>query len=145
MRELVRGTLGKPALHHFADPLGACSVNVFEAGGKHGWHFDESEFTITLMLQRPGSGGDFEYVPGLRGRPDELAVVEEVLKGSRSGVERLPFVEGTLLIFGGSRTLHRVTEISGEQLRLVPVLCFSEQPAAVNSEAVRKLFWGRSH
>lgn len=67
LKDFVGAVLGKERLHRFADPLGACSVNVFVDGGEHGWHFDESEFTITLMLQPPESGGNFEYVPRIRG------------------------------------------------------------------------------
>jgi len=129
---------------HSSDPFGACSINVFVDGGEHGWHFDESEFTVTLMLQKPDKGGAFEYVPRIRGLPDEQVIVQSVLEGSRDRVVDLPFTAGTLLIFGGHQTLHRVTRVSGDRARLVPVLCFSEKPDQVNSEAVRKLFWGRT-
>ena len=144
LKEFIGAVLGKPSLHRFADPFGACSINVFVDGGEHGWHFDESEFTVTLMLQKPDQGGAFEYVPKIRGLSDERSIVSRVLDGERDRVVELPFTEGTLLIFGGRQTLHRVTRVTGERARLVPVLCYSETPDAVNSEAVRKLFWGRT-
>ena len=144
LKDFVGAVLGKPRLHRFADPLGACSVNVFVDGGEHGWHFDESEFTVTLMLQAPESGGAFEYVPGIRGREDEKAIVAAVLDGDREHVLELPFTAGTLLVFGGRRTLHRVTRVGGARPRLVPVLTYAERPGLRNSEAVRKLFWGRT-
>ena len=144
LKDFVRAVLGKPRLHRFADPLGACSVNVFVDGGEHGWHFDESEFTVTLMLQAPETGGGFEYVPGIRGREDEKAIVAAVLDGDRERVLELPFTAGTLLVFGGRRTLHRVTRVGGARPRLVPVLAYAERPGLRNSEAVRKLFWGRT-
>ena len=144
LKDFVGAVLGKPRLHRFADPLGACSINVFVDGGEHGWHFDESEFTVTLMLQAPESGGAFEYVPRIRGRADEQAIVAKVLDGDRRHVLKLPFTAGTLLIFGGRQTLHRVTRVSGARPRLVPVLTYADQPGLKNSEAVRKLFWGRT-
>ena len=144
LKDFVGAVLGKPRLHRFADPLGACSVNVFVDGGEHGWHFDESEFTVTLMLQAPESGGAFEYVPRIRGRADEKAIVAKVLDGDRSRVLQLPFTAGTLLIFGGRQTLHRVARVSGARPRLVPVLTYAERPGLKNSESVRKLFWGRT-
>lgn len=144
LKDFIAAVMGKPVLHRFADPFGACSINVFRDGGQHGWHFDESEFTVTLMLQPPEEGGAFEYVPRIRGRADEYQIVDRVLDGARDGVNQLPFTPGTLLIFGGQQTLHRVTEVSGERPRLVPVLCYSETPGVTNSEEVRKLFWGRS-
>ena len=67
----IEGVTGAPALHRSADPLGALSVNVFEQGGAHEWHFDESRFSITLMLRPAERGGHFEYVPGVRGEDSE--------------------------------------------------------------------------
>ena len=136
--------LGKKTFHRFADPFGACSINVFVDGGEHGWHFDESEFTVTLMLQAPQTGGTFEYLPQIRGLENEEALVGGVLNGDRNGVVELPFSAGTLLIFGGRQTIHRVTKVRGDRPRLVPVLCYSERPDQTNSESVRQLFWGRT-
>ena len=144
LKDFVSAVLGKPRLHRFADPLGACSVNVFVDGGEHGWHFDESEFTVTLMLQAPQSGGAFQYVPGIRGCAREKAIIAAVLDGDRDHVRELPFTPGALLIFGGGQTLHRVTRVGGARPRLVPVLAYAERPGLKNSDAVRKLFWGRT-
>ncbi|MFV2031124.1 MAG: hypothetical protein ACC663_01400 [Gammaproteobacteria bacterium] len=144
LKNFIGFVLGKPELHRFADPLGACSINVFVDGGEHGWHFDESEFTVTLLLQPPQSGGTFEYVPKIRGLENEKEIVASVLDGDRSQVIELPFTPGTLLIFGGQQTIHRVTRVHGNRPRLVPILCYSEQPDLKNSESVRKLFWGRT-
>ncbi|MEM7428550.1 MAG: hypothetical protein AAF441_20865 [Pseudomonadota bacterium] len=144
LRDFIGAVLGKPRLHRFADIMGACSINVFRDGGEHGWHFDESEFTVTLMLQPPEQGGAFEYVPKIRGLPDEEEIVSGVLDGKRDGVVELPFTAGTLLIFGGNQTIHRVTKVSGEKERLVPVLCYAESEGVTNSPEVRKLFWGRT-
>ncbi len=144
LKDFIGYVLGKTELYRFADPLGACSINVFVEGGEHGWHFDESEFTVTLMLQPPESGGAFEYVPQIRGVANEKEIVAEILDGDRSQVVELPFSAGTLLIFGGQQTIHRVTRVCGNRPRLVPVLCYSEQEDLKNSEAVRKLFWGRT-
>ena len=143
LKDFIGFVLGKTEFHRFADPLGACSINVFVDGGEHGWHFDESEFTVTLMLQAPESGGAFEYVPQIRGLTDEKTIVANVLNGDRSQVMELPFSAGTLLIFGGRQTIHRVTRVHGLRPRLVPVLCYSEKPGLTNSPAVQKLFWGR--
>lgn len=144
LKDFIGYVLGKSELYRFADPLGACSINVFVDGGEHGWHFDESEFTVTLMLQAPESGGSFEYVPQIRGDAREREIVTRVLDGDYSRVVELPFKAGTLLIFGGQQTIHRVTRVSGDRPRLVPVLCYSEQKDLKNSEIVRKLFWGRT-
>ncbi len=144
LKDFIGFVLGKTPFYRFADPFGACSINVFVDGGEHGWHFDESEYTVTLMLQKPEIGGAFEYVPRIRGLSNEKTIVDQVLNGDREKVVELPFTAGTLLIFGGRQTLHRVSRVSGDRARLVPVLCYSEAPDVVNSESVRKLFWGRT-
>ena len=144
LKDFVGFVLGKPEFHRFADVFGACSINVFVDGGQHGWHFDESEFTVMLMLQPPQSGGAFEYVPRIRGLANEKEIVGGVLDGARGGVAELPFTAGTLLIFGGRQTLHRVVKVHGNRPRLTAILCYSETPGKQNSEAVRTLFWGRS-
>jgi len=144
LKDFIAGVLAKERLFHFADQLGACSVNVFKDGSQHGWHFDESEFTITLMLQEPERGGDFEYVAKIRGARDEYEQVARALDGSNENIRRLPFSPGALLVFAGRDTLHRVTPVSGARLRLVPVLCYSDRPDQVNSDQVRRLFWGRT-
>ena len=143
LMKFIAAVLGKPRLYQLADPFGACSINVFVDGGEHGWHFDESEYTVTLMLQAPEQGGVFEYVPLIRGLEDEGTIVDNVLNGDRSRVVELPFTPSTLLIFAGQRTLHRVSKMTGDTPRLVPVLCFTDVPGQTNSEQVRQLFWGR--
>jgi len=143
LKDFIGYVLGKETFHRFADPFGACSVNVFVDGGVHGWHFDESEFTVTLMLQAPEQGGEFEYVPLIRGLKNEKEIIGNVLDGRRDDVVTLPFTPGTLLIFGGRQTLHRVTRIQGDKPRLVPVLCYAEEAGKQNSHSVRKFFWGR--
>jgi hypothetical protein len=56
----------------------------------------------------------------------------------------LDFRPGTLSIFSGSKSLHRVTKVKGDCSRLVAVLTFASRPGFRNSPEVQKLFWGRS-
>ena len=35
----------------------------YSRGDEHGWHFDGADAVVTLMLQAPLAGGQFEYVP----------------------------------------------------------------------------------
>jgi len=90
-----------------------------------------TEFARTLIEPLPRRGEDYDAV----GR---------VLDGDESRVRRLTFEPGTLSIFHGRRALHRVTRCAGTRDRLVAILCFASEPRAVNSDAVRKLYWGRT-
>ncbi len=143
--EFIRAVIDLPELYRLADPLGACSINVFRPGDEHEWHFDEAEYSTTIMLQEADDGGFFEYLPHLR-QPDgsEAERISTLLDGDEHGVQRLAFSVGDLSIFGGRRSLHRVTEVLGSTTRLVAVLTFNTKPGVTNSEAVRRLFWGRA-
>ena len=56
----------------------------------------------------------------------------------------LDFAPGTLSIFSGSKSLHRVTRVLGPSARLVAVLTFASEPDFCNSPEVQRMFWGRS-
>lgn len=144
----IADVVGVDRLFVSADPLGALSINVFKPGDAHAWHFDEAHFTVTLMVQAAESGGHFEYVTGLRddGADGDTAALSQLLDDTMDtqSIARLPFAPGTLSIFNGRHTIHRVTEVAGAKPRLVPVLTFSDAPGYCNSDAVRELFWGRA-
>ena len=50
--DFIRQVLGEPQLYRLADPLGDSAINVFKPGFSNAWHFDESVFTTTIMLQK---------------------------------------------------------------------------------------------
>jgi len=141
----VGAVLGHDEFHRGVDPLGAVSINVYQEGDRHGWHFDESRFSVTAMVQESETGGHLEFVTGLRtDDAADLDAIRRVLDGDESSVQRLPFRPGSLSIFGGRNTMHRVTPVGGTRPRLVPVLTYDTQPGSVNSAAVQQLFWGRT-
>jgi len=146
LTRFIGDVLGYENFYRSIDPLGALSINVFEPGGSHAWHFDESHFTVTLMVQPADAGGLFQYAPNIRSPGDDaFEVVGGILDGDRNAVRVLSLEPGTLSIFAGHNTLHRVTGVEGNNHRLVPVLAYATRPDAQNSEAVRELFWGRKN
>jgi hypothetical protein len=131
-------------LFRMADPMAALTVNCMGAGQNHGWHYDESQVTITLLIQQPDQGGLFQSVPDLRKKDtDDYSQLGAVLKGSDLGVVTLDVEPGDLLIFAGFYSLHRVTHIKGETIRYVGTLCYKDRPNVMNSPEVQKLFYGR--
>lgn len=145
LTNFIAAVLHKPTLYRHADALGALSINVFTPGDEHAWHFDEAEFTVTMMLQTAEEGGAFEYVANIRSDTDpHYDKVASVLDGDHKDVHSLPFNPGDLFIFAGRHTLHRLAPVAGRRPRLVPVLCYAERPDVVNSDRVRELFWGRT-
>jgi hypothetical protein len=55
---------------------------------------------VTLLLQEPRSGGQFEYAPDIRSATDErFAEVADVLAGHSSATRRLNLNAGDLQLF----------------------------------------------
>ena len=67
----IAAVLGKPVLYRSADPLDALEIAVFGDGDELGWHFDNSEFSVTMMYAESEAGGHFDYCPRLRDEHDE--------------------------------------------------------------------------
>jgi hypothetical protein len=141
----IASVLGKPVLYRSADPLDALEIAIFGEGDELGWHFDNSEFSVTLMYQQPEEGGHFEYCPWLRTDDDQNYLrVQEILNGSPDGVLRLPTGPGTLAVFRGQHALHRVTPVSGPRPRINSVLTYGERPGMKLKELTQRLFYGRT-
>jgi len=158
--DFVRRVTSQKAMHRLADPIGACTVNIFKPGWYHAWHFDEAEFTTTLCLQQSEEGGEFEFTKPLRsdqsvdGCSDAVAAVidarsEYRCEGLRDcdvpEITSAPFEPGTLQIFAGRYSLHHVKKIPERcaRSRYVAVLCFSTEPGVSTPGDVQEMFWGR--
>lgn len=142
--DFVAAVLDEPVLHRHADPLAALNINTHGPGQELGWHFDRTDFAVTLSLQQCEEGGVFEYVPNLRSATDEhFDRVARVLAGSCEGVKQLPAEPGTLTLFRGHYSLHRVTPGYGSRKRLMAALSYVREPGVMFSAYARHLFYGR--
>jgi hypothetical protein len=144
MTAFIAAVLGKPALYRSADPFDALQIAVFEDGDELGWHFDNSEFSVTVMYTESEAGGHFDYCPGLRDEHDEnYPGVRKVLLGDPGAVVRLPTGPGALAVFRGQHALHRVTPVSGPRPRINSVLTYGERPGMKLNPLTQELFYGR--
>jgi len=140
----VGAALGKEPLYRYADPLGALNVAAMKAGDELQWHFDQTDFVVSIALRDAAIGGDFEYTPLIRSRDDErYADVRAVLDGDRSRVRTIPMTPGTLLLFEGRNSMHRVTPIAGGETRLVALLAYDTRPDTVSTVLLRRARYGR--
>lgn len=140
----IAGVLGADRLYRHADPMAALNLNIFAQDQNLNWHFDRSDFSVTLSLQAAAEGGDFEYLPGLRSEDDENHEgVARVLDGDLPDMRRLSFEPGTLAVFCGHFALHRVTPVVGPTPRIAAVFCFVHEPGVTFTPYARKLFYGR--
>ncbi|MDB4222193.1 hypothetical protein N9850_00350 [Granulosicoccus sp.] len=137
--------LNEQALHKYADPLSAINLHYAAEGQELGWHFDNSSFAITLLIQQPEAGADFEYVKDLRNADAgdmNYAGVQSVLDGE-SAVTTLNMDPGCLVLFRGRNSMHRVSPSKGDTTRMLVVLAYNTEPGVSLSESARMTFYGR--
>ena len=141
----IAAVLGEPRLYRHGDPMAALNINAHGEGQELGWHFDRTEFAVTLSLQQSEAGGLFEYVPNLRGETHEnYDGVARVIAGDRDGVITLPAEPGTLTLFRGHYSLHRVTPSRGPSKRLMAALSYVREPNVIFSAiCAQPVLWPR--
>lgn len=139
----LAAALNVPRLHRTADPFQALNISVMRPGGCQQWHFDTARCVITLLLQEPEGGGEFEYVPSIRSEDDEnYDAVRDVMLGGRTGVRNVEIRAGTLMLFRGHYSMHRVTEVTGTRDRLQSILGFNPELGVRGSMASNILHYG---
>ena len=141
----LAATMDKPQLHVMQDPLARANVMGYRAGEALNWHFDRSEFTTTLLLQAPEIGGDFEYRTDLRSEDDpNYDGVAKLLEGRDPEAKILRIKAGTLNVFRGKNTAHRVTTVQGNRERIIAVFSYYERPGVMFTDEERIGFYGRA-
>lgn len=143
--QFLADVMAMPALYPMADPLAAVNVMAYRDGEALGWHFDRSEFTTTLLLQAPDAGGVFEYRQDLRSEDDpNHDGVANLVGGADTQVRQVVLDPGSLNVFRGKNTAHRVTAVAGEHQRIIAVLSYFARPGVVFSDQDRLRFYGRT-
>jgi len=134
------------SLYRFADPLGALNLTCMNEGHVQGWHFDSTDFVVSIGVQSSESGGDFECVPFIRSDESECYdAVARVLRGEADArVEVFPMTPGTLMIFQGRHSLHRVSPVRGSRPRHVALLAYDTRPGTNSSDLLKLVRYGRT-
>ena len=138
--------LGREPLFRYADPIGALNLAVMVEGDVLGWHFDQTDFVVSLAIQSSERGGDFENVALVRSPADEhYDDVADVLRGDvRDRVVVEPMTPGTLMLFEGRHSLHRVTPVEGQRPRYVGLFGYDTKPNTMSSDLLKQIRYGRS-
>jgi hypothetical protein len=145
-REFLASVLGEQKLYEYADGLSSINVHYASEGEELGWHFDNSSFAITLLLQAPEAGGSFEYIKDLRdAEAGEMNFegVKSLLDG-KTKPEVLKVEPGTLVLFRGKNSIHRVTPTRGNKTRILVVLAYNTKPGISLSKSAQITFFGRT-
>jgi hypothetical protein len=144
LTRFVAAILGLDEIFPYGDPLGALNLAVMTDGHQLQWHFDQTDFVVSLAIQDAEEGGDFEVAPQIRSADDEhYSDVARVLAGERANVVTLPMTPGTLLVFAGRYSLHRVSPISGSTPRLVGLFGYDTKPGTMSSDLLKEVRYGR--
>lgn len=143
--QFVSDCLGIAPIYRWADPLGCNPYSVMDEGNYFPWHFDGNEFTVSILVQEPESGGEFQYYPDLRTPENEnFDEVAAVLQGDHSSVHTLTLHPGDMQIFKGRFSMHRVTPVQGSRSRYIALPTYVRDPDTVNRPERAKQFYGRA-
>jgi hypothetical protein len=141
--DFLARVMGKERLFPMEDPLACVNVMAYRDGEALNWHFDRSEFTTTLLLQAPERGGEFEYAKDLRDDDDpNYEGVARLLAGEMPTTV-MPLEAGTLNVFRGKNTAHRVTTVGGASDRIIAVFSYYDRPSVRFSPEEQRGFYGR--
>ncbi len=144
-REFLCAVLDESDLYEYADTLSSINIHYASEGQELGWHFDNSSFAITLMIQDAEVGGEFEYIKNVRDADNgemNYKLTQEILDGDIP-TKTLAMGAGSLVLFRGRNSMHRVTPVKGNRTRMLVVLAYNTQPGIPLSESARMTFYGR--
>lgn len=143
-KQFIAACLGRERIFEYADPLAGLVATVLPPGGTYGWHYDTTEFVVTMSVSDAESGGEFEYVPALRQVGNEnLDGLRRVLEGDRGLVKTISAKPGDLQLFLGRHSLHRVTRVAGHRSRLMLVLAYADNPGVIGPIDRTRRVYGR--
>jgi hypothetical protein len=143
--EFIGRCLGVAELHRYADPFGALNLAIMRDGDQLGWHFDMTDFVVSIAIQSSTSGGEFENAARIRSEDEpNSAGISSVIDGTDPGLVRIePMTPGTLMIFNGRWSLHRVDPIEGATPRYVALLAFDTKPGTDSTDTLKLARYGR--
>lgn len=144
-RSFLKVVLDESGLYSYADECSSINLHYASEDQELGWHFDNSSFATTLMVQKPAAGGEFHYVRDVRDADRgemNFSEVEKVLSGEITP-NKLEIEPGALVLFRGRNAIHRVTPTVGDITRMMVVLAYNNKPGVALSASARKTFYGK--
>jgi len=138
LAQFLAQAFGLPKVYPSGDLMGGIYYNIFSEGDQIGWHFDNSEFSLNLILQTAEEGGDLEHVT------DSWAEVEAkgFVEPCKDEISTLPLRAGTLYAFAGKRSMHRVTQIKKGE-RMNAIFTFNREANMKLNAYTQEVFFGR--
>ena len=144
-KEFLCSVLNEESLYKYDDNLSSINIHYAKTGQELGWHFDNSSFAITLLIQKPEAGGKFEYIRDFRNSKNNDNNYDQVLDliSGQCKPKKLAMENGSLVLFRGKDAIHRVTPTVGDRTRILSVLAYNSEPNVKLSETARMTFFGK--
>lgn len=146
MIDFIGRIVGTEQLYANDDPMQPVNAVCYKDGDQSAWHFDSvNAFTMTLMLQAPNAGGRFEIIPNTRRDDDECVDrVRQAVQGNSDDCVEVAREEGALCIFRGCNSLHRVSPVAGNRMRIMGVFVYEKEPGVIGDSEVNETVYGRA-
>ncbi|MCB9076174.1 MAG: hypothetical protein H6631_01125 [Anaerolineaceae bacterium] len=132
IRQLISQIVGEPVNPTPINDQSSCSLLYYDKPGDHiGWHYDHNfyngrHFTVLLPIIN-------EHLA-----TKELSSTRLMVKKNGSE-EMVPTPPNTLVIFEGARTIHKVTPLEANELRILVSMTFSTTgQASIPKEVARR-------
>ncbi|MEM7286206.1 MAG: hypothetical protein AAF480_07630 [Actinomycetota bacterium] len=156
MTRFLAQALGRPVVHPFADRFQGLNAVVLSPGHEHAWHYDLSDYVVTILLQPAEAGGAFEFAPFIRGARIEGVVggrdgrvwderyddVARLFDGAWPDTRTAGLAAGDLMLFNGERSMHRVRRVEGETARIVAVLSYDDEAGSASTPEINAVLYG---
>lgn len=143
LTRFMGAVLQQDPLYIIDDPLMGVLINASARGDELGWHVDSHDYAITLLLQKPERGGVYQYVPHTGPGDVNFDKVPALFRGDEAEVRSVPMEPGSLVLFRGRNTLHRVTPSLGERYRLLALFAYEPFPHREFGASFRQRLLGR--
>ena len=126
--EFIAAVVGQTKIYQFNDEFQALNIMYIRDGGSRAWHYDGSDYVVTLLLQASEKGGEFEFAPFIRGEKigDECYDDVKQLFAGKYPTKMTRCNAGALAVFNGRRSLHRVRTVYGGRDRIQSVLSYAK-------------------
>jgi len=144
-RDFLAETVGEKCLYDYVDKLSSINIHYASETQELGWHFDNSSFAVSLLIQKPKKGGEFQYIRHFRNAEKGEMNFNGVnrLLANELEYKNLTMDAGTLVLFRGRNSIHRVTPVEGNLTRVLAVMAYNSEPNISLSETSRMTFYGR--
>ena len=136
LTEFFGQAMGFKSFYRSDCPHLALTSKIAGEGDTDGWHYDSNEAVFSLVLQQPEKGGEFEYLPNIRSNGHEnYETISAAFENPEPYSSRFNISPGTLVLFKGMASVHRVTPVQGPRRRIVALFSYHHQPGHVNTQS----------